>query len=333
LGVCWITFKIYIPARVQEEVANEFAPGSTGTENFSVHIHYAYEGPVAFVTLDGPEDGERDPSAAVRVVREFLRRELNPVNTPIRFECIGPSPFHADCSLTLIAPAAPRKGEFAVKRVSRHGYDLLQFTSNHFEYNDAKAAAGELFNELENELGFYYEVMRSELESGQAWESIQSEVNLLVKTSKDRGFWNRAVASMKRSRKLHDVFTSLIIFDVSRTFLLNQRNEGYRDTYSADGGFLRLNVDRVIQGTLDYPTKQVTTLVGFLERRRSKALELGVVLMVGVVGGIASLTLSRLPFFQSNATQGDYSSRSSSHATGAVVTTPSPKADIIAPEP
>lgn len=322
LGTCWIRFKIYIPTRVQAELANEFAPDSTGTENFIVFINYPYEGPVAFVVLDDPKAGDRDPSTAVRVVREFLRRELMPVDTPIRFECIGPSPFHADCSLTLIAAAPPRKGAFVVKRTPRRGYDLLEFTSDHPENDFAEEATVDLFHALGNELGFFYFVMGSEVMAARSWGNIQDEVNLLVKNSTNAGLWNWTVAGIRRSKKLHDVFTALINFDVARTFALNQRSEGYRDTYSADGGFLQPYVDRVLQDAMDYPTKQVTTLVGFLEKRRSKALELGVVLFAAIVGGIAGATLTNSSLLTRHSPGNGKPPDASSSPTTAVSPTP-----------
>src|SRR5947209_14336441 len=48
LNVCWIHFKIYIPARVQQELSGKFAADDTGTETFIVFIEYAYEGPVSY---------------------------------------------------------------------------------------------------------------------------------------------------------------------------------------------------------------------------------------------------------------------------------------------
>ena len=294
-GLCWIRFKIYIPARVQQELAGKFAADDTGTETFVVFLDYAYEGPVSYVVLENPEAGDRDPSTAVRIVRLFLEREIDIEKTPIRFESLGPSPFHADCSISLAAPAALGKGHFAVTHVHRHGYDALQFTSDHAEHSDAFEAIQELFRDLNHELGFFYWINATEVQSMHAWGEIQDDVSSLLNEQEKSGVLQRLTAKIKRSRLLHDVFTGLIGFDVSRTFMLNHREQSYRLTYSSTEGFVRPFVDAEIADAVQYPTNQITTLVGFLERRRSKAVELLIVLMAAVVGGITGATLAHLP--------------------------------------
>jgi hypothetical protein len=295
LSVCWINFQVYIPARVQQELAGKFAADETGTENFIVFLQYAYEGPVSYVLLRDSAPGDREPSTAVRVVRLFLDRELDTAKTPIRFQSLGPSPFHADCSLSLIAPAASGKGQFVVNHVHRHGYDALQFTSDHPEYDSAIEALQGLFSELNHELGFFYWINATEAQSIRGWSEIQDQIETLLEQTEKQGVWHRLLTKLKRSRLLHDVFTSLIGFDVSRTFMLNDREQSCRQTYASSAGFIRSFVDTEMADAVQFPTKQITTLVGFLEQRRSKAVELLIVLIAAVVGGIAGAMISHLP--------------------------------------
>lgn len=295
IGVGWIRFRIYIPARLQKEIGGKFAADDAATENFVVFINYVYEGPVAYVLLDDPTSHDCEPSTAVMIVREFLARELDRGQTSVRFESLGPSPFHADCSLRLIDPAGAGEGKFEVNHIHKHEYDSLQFTSDHPEYNSAWDAVQDLFRELDHELGPYYWIQATEAESIHAWRGIQKQVGELLNLSERSTIWQRVKARTKRSALLHDVFTSLIGFDVSRTFMLNQRDQGYRETYAAGPGYLREFVDSERKDAVHYPTRQITTLVGFLERRRSKAVELGIILVAAVVGGIAGATITHSP--------------------------------------
>jgi hypothetical protein len=202
-----IRFQIYIPARVQEDLCQVSAPTDTGTERFTVYIDYAYEGPVAFVTLQDPASGDRDPATAIQVVREFLVRELRPNKSPIRFEFLGPSPFHAECSLRLIDAAAAGNGAFAVSHIERRGYDLLRFTSDHIEYDSAEDAAEDLFQELDEELGLFYAINANEAQARIQWQSIEEQVNALAAEPTGGGPWRNVIAKFKRSRRLAEVFS------------------------------------------------------------------------------------------------------------------------------
>jgi hypothetical protein len=100
-----IEFSIHIPFRVQENlIATPVSRLETFTEDFLVIINYGYHNPVAFIVPLEPQKEHSRGSQAVQIVREFLSRELKP-NYTIRFEVLGPSPFHADCEL---APDPPR---------------------------------------------------------------------------------------------------------------------------------------------------------------------------------------------------------------------------------
>jgi hypothetical protein len=292
IGFGAILFELHIPRRVQEELVGESGADGIGTERFAVHIDYMYEGPVAFVVLLDAASGERSPSNAVVLVREFLLREIREDDTPIRLDCLGPSPFHAEFCLRLVLPSVS-SGSFRVEYEPRIGYDLVRFTSDHAEYALAVQALQSLRELLSNELGFFYWVRALEARWIDQFATIQEQVSALTSMAQKRTFWYRLTSKIRRSSMLRDVFASLIGFDVTRTFQINRRQELYRSTYpDANGGLLRPYVDRAIADAVDYPTKQITTLVGFLERRHSKAVELAVVMLAAVIGGLAGGALT-----------------------------------------
>ena len=89
-----ISFDIYIPFRIQEELTEVGISNVTQSENFRLHIMYSFYGPVAYVQpLDAIDTIQRfRPSAAVQVVRENLRKELKTNTSSITFECIARVP-------------------------------------------------------------------------------------------------------------------------------------------------------------------------------------------------------------------------------------------------
>lgn len=293
IAVGRIQFELHIPARVQDELAEGSASAIIGTERFGVYVDYRYEGPVAFVVLLDPAEGEPRPSTAVEVVRNFLKRELRQDKTFIRVCVLGPSPFHADFCLSLTLPASAGTGTYRVEHTSRMGYDLVEFSSDHVEFGRAIEALDGLFFVLGNELGFFYWVHAMEARAMDLFAAIQEQVDALTSLPQRPGLWSRMGSKARRSSLLQHLFASLISFDVRRTFEINERGELYRITYREKGAnFLRHFVDRAIADAVAYPTKEITSLVGFLERRRSKAVELAVVLFAGVIGGFAGAMIT-----------------------------------------
>ena len=70
-----INFELYIPFRIQQEIVGAYFDTDTMTEKFRIHT-LPYHAPVAFVELLNGGTSH-NPSTAVRVVREYLRSELN----------------------------------------------------------------------------------------------------------------------------------------------------------------------------------------------------------------------------------------------------------------
>lgn len=124
-----IEFDLYIPFRIQAEITEvDEKRLSTFTENFNVKIIQSYYLPVAIIETKNPSK-KNDPSNAVRIVREFIRGELSKIKSEyIRFECLGPSPFHFDCFLQ---PEKPDEVEdewvFDLEEKAQKGYDSLTF--------------------------------------------------------------------------------------------------------------------------------------------------------------------------------------------------------------
>src|SRR5215831_17073533 len=73
-----ISFDIYIPFRIQEELTRVDVSNDTKSENFRLQIMYSYYGPVAYIEpLDATDTTQSfRPSIAVQVVREYLIKEL-----------------------------------------------------------------------------------------------------------------------------------------------------------------------------------------------------------------------------------------------------------------
>ena len=91
-----IAFDIFMPKRLQEEYS--FGRSDVEAEHFQVSIKYGFEMPVAYISYnlpDGEEIEDQSPSTAVVLIRKYLEKKLQDA-TKVKFQLLGPSPFHAD---------------------------------------------------------------------------------------------------------------------------------------------------------------------------------------------------------------------------------------------
>jgi len=98
-----IQFELYLPIRVQQNYGFE---RSLGVDRFRVLVTYQYHSPLTLVYFDAPDNegfDDLDPSTAVVIVRRFLEEKFLNHQT-VRFNSLGPSPFHADFFLRASDP-------------------------------------------------------------------------------------------------------------------------------------------------------------------------------------------------------------------------------------
>ncbi len=171
-----ISFTIFIPHRVQAELFPD-EPGAmrTTTETFRVTLKDSYHGPATFVEcVDSAEDCS--PSDSVRLLRVYLKREFAKLSTPVAFESLGPSPFHANF---YVRPGETEDYEIQMEEIKRRGYNDLVFKCG--DAASVDEVLGFLYDELSGELGLFYDIqcravrlMRQGDSLTADWQSLQS---------------------------------------------------------------------------------------------------------------------------------------------------------------
>lgn len=285
-----ISFEVYIPFRVQAEILKlPVTAVETFTERFRVHIRYTYHMPVAFVQLVNPSQPCQS-SEAVKIVREFLDAEMK--SDFIRFEFLGPSPFHCEFSLT--PKSDPGSHRFGCEIVARRGYDHVRFCYNVTSFTTTEEAFLELIDELEGELGLYYDLVHGELVRRREWQSVSSKVNHLLRIRSDKSVSTLLWRPLRYSRLLNDAFVAVANFESTTLFNTQIEDRDHRDVYQS-GGYLRRYVDKEKEERTSYPSGPTRELLLFLEERFSKTAEIAVVLVAAVIGGaVGSLLTSWL---------------------------------------
>jgi hypothetical protein len=290
-----VSFDLYIPFRIQEELVAETNLDRSGTEHFRVQINYTYHAPVAFIESVGPRAGWR-PSSGVQAVREYLEREMSTEDSPVVFEYLGPSPFHAEFYLQEVAGFASADGRaFTVDCVRSRGYADLRFKCAIGAFDSPEEALDELYYQLGDELGLFYDFTSSDADGYRAWGSLQLAVIEVTESSTTRKVLDRARATWTRGAKIRDLHAGLIRFEANQLLEKHRLDTYLKSTYAADDpAYLRSFLEATAGDRPVFPTQQIGQLVAFLEERRSRAIELLIVLVAALVGGVAGSLVTLL---------------------------------------
>ena len=185
-------FKISISESDQEvllsEAVGEYRARAIA-ESFEVITHYLYYGPVTFIVLEQPT-GLGDSSDAPVVVREYLDRSLKETLGHVASRTMGPSPFHAKFTLRL----EERDDVFELDRTARRGYDDFSFWCSTEFFSSLGEAANALFDEIGDELSFFYSLQRDRSDRIDATSEINRLSGNLIAVYED----TRLSARLKR---------------------------------------------------------------------------------------------------------------------------------------
>lgn len=279
-----LTFDIYIPHRLQQELMGGFAPLSDCSEHFRVFLKHQYHCPICFIQPLEPTD-DSDPSSCVPVIREYLRKELNKGKTEIWFEALGPSPFHAD--FFLVPNEANGELPFTVDTSHPPGYAQVVIKYNATVLPDIESAFEEFREVAGDELDIFYEIERTDVEAYRAWDDVEELLRAVTETP-ERGLRERAKRYFTHSAALGRLHRTLVDFEVSRLLSTQGLERSLRTTYTGrTSPLLRTFVDSAMSDRQLFPVDQLARLVTFMEERRSKTTELVIVLAAAVIGGIA----------------------------------------------
>ena len=278
-----ITFDLYIPLRIQKKVAKSTVLSRTGTENFRVHIHYPYYGPVAYVQPIGTQS--ESPSTALMVVRKFLASVLSDQSNDLLFNFVGPSPFHANFQLEGHESKNESGDAFEVYIKKGRGYADVTFQFCLSEI-DSEQALEKLFNALDRELGFFYDFKAADSYRHLRWRDIREKMSSLTEHFGKSGFLASLRLIGSTSRIIAELYASVTQLEINE--ISNERfvKDTYQSIYDQKD---RTYLNEFIRSEIDkrpvFPTQQVTNLLSVFEGRRSKSVELLVFLAAAIIGG------------------------------------------------
>lgn len=293
-----IRFAIHIPDRIQRQI---LPFSEVCTERFEVLINYVFDMPVTFIEPIDPI-GECSPSNAVIVVREFLKQQFININSEyIRFEVLGPYPFHADCYIKPnedIGSDESSSGFISKDVTTEIGYDKLIFYYNTEIFENGEDAEVCIFNEIILELSFYYEIIQSQAIKIRKWEQIDEMLRNIIPEDRKKGIWSSFHEFIYYSGKIKELFIAIAIFERDSIFVKKRIGSDYKDVYSDRWASHFHNfIDKAMTEEETYPTKEIIQLLSYLEDKRAKNMELLTMffsaIIGGAIGGLITLLLTK----------------------------------------
>jgi len=282
-----IEFSLHIPYKIQAKIIGDKKKYlRTYTENFNVKIINGYEIPVAIVESINPKK-KNDPTSAVQIVREYIRNEFKEIKSEyIRFECLGPSPFHLDCFLKPKKPSKESEWFFETEEILQKGYDEMIIYYNQNEFEDAEEAMQNLKFTIRDELGFYYFSQQARVQRMHSWSALQKKLQKLIEIQQTKGILGTYKKFFLRPKLIGELFTGLATFEGENIFGNNYHQNNYKQTFYVEEEIIfKKFIDKRLDEKDDYPIQQISNLVSFFESRRVKSLELTMAIIASLIGG------------------------------------------------
>lgn len=284
-----VEFELYIPFRIQKEVFPSGEEQATGTENFKIYIRHAYDSPICFVVPVGMAETSI-PSSSIPVVREFLKREMNR-DSEIKFGALGPSPMHANFYLKWQKENGGELLEVAFFRST--GYARVVISADPSAYPSLEEAFDDVRFKMSDEVDAFYAITQIDVRARFSWRKLEDDLNDLTSNVSGIELRERIRRAWGRSEKLAKLHGDLARFEASMIIGKHKIDAEVGRLYRGlTVQFIKPIIDDELADRTAFPTSQVGRLVEFLEQRRSKAVELIIVLVSAVIGGIAGSVLA-----------------------------------------
>ncbi|MGI8473213.1 hypothetical protein [Pectobacterium brasiliense] len=284
-----VSFELSISKRLQESIIKnrvgyyieEHLPDS-----FRIHIKYVYHSSVTFIELINSEKKHK-PSDAIMMIREYLKSEFNKTNTYISFECIGPSPFHANFYLSAGEIDTP------VDVIKNHvlGYDEIEIKYNSNEFSSDVEAFHYVMFGMSHELDYFYMLVDNNNYHRFQWDCLQTnldELNDLFKNKKGLlGYFDKKTL-------ISNLLLSIWAFNGGKVEKDRSMKYYYVELYNGSYSYLKEYIDKEISKSSEFPIKDTRELVQFYEAKNSKLFEMTITFLTGIVGGVVGSLVTLL---------------------------------------
>ena len=178
-----------------------------------------------------------------------LSRDLADGQNNIVFDSLGPSPFHGDFFLESLPPDAARTdfGLFDLENLQLPGYAELTFRYRIRDFPDQDDPLEFLFDEIADELGFFYEICRRDENKYRLWGEVEELLRAVTEEDKSSGWLKRLKLALSRGRDVAKLHNLIADFETFQVFDRHEVEQQHRHIYNRDTArFLKSFLDSAL---------------------------------------------------------------------------------------
>ncbi|MER9296913.1 hypothetical protein NKI38_10550 [Mesorhizobium sp. M0621] len=278
---CLVRFEIHIPKRIQKEYMLSWREPTT-SENFLVEIDYAEDVPVAYVWLDADETS---PSTAVSILWKHFKNS-NPESKTIRFQMVGPSPFHTD-----FVVKRTKMDRLDISLKESRGYDGMTIViPERIRTENIKELIRYRFTE---EFSLFYEASIDSIRFHESFSSISEKIDKIIDSESFLNKIRRILIG--GDPEVYDISIEIEKVMISLERLLANYKEKISYIEKSFGEIINKNkIDERISDVGSVPIERYLNIISILRDRHTSSRANYTVIISAVVGAVAALIATKL---------------------------------------
>ncbi len=280
-----ISMRLRIPDRAQRSLM-EIPDSIVEWDSFGdldLHVLHLFYCPILVVFLTEPNPN-LSPSTAVRLVRLFLKKELD-ANSEADFtlDFLGPSPFHVDFEI-YEGRNTGKKGSFEYEEAL--GYDTIKYIFSKSAPAPADYVDHFRYGLLSDASLFYMIVLRRN-QVVDLWLDCLNSVREFENRRRTMGLFERIRTAVVPSSEIDEIVSGIANFRLEVEEINSSNRSAINDQPFVKEGSIWKLIDKELKEFPNYNVESLEKLVEFIDRRQTNAQKIVNALIAAVLGAVA----------------------------------------------
>lgn len=287
-----LTLILTIPERTQREILEtEGWEGWAPAKSITAHFAYQYDTPIMLVYLDGQKQGRADASSCVRLVREFLRLEMEKSPTcEFTVDVLGPSPFHSDFT---VRNSDEIKDGIKWDRKANRGYDAIDIAVP-LKITSFQQLINHLEQTLFDDFDLFYMLMLEQAKVMDNWHLCFGAVKTFEASHRGAGRLRRAFSLLVPIGNTYDLVSKIADFRLTSMTANGRVNERISNNAFIKESAIWKDIDTEMKTFPKYDIDSLEKLVDFVDRKQTHKQTGANTLFAAIAGAITGALVAWL---------------------------------------